>query len=258
MSDDLNNTPDNLNNTPMWVFVMLPAVYVVVALATLHIMHHYNSVWGGHFCAFLCAFVLGSRVGLFCSPLLLAAAREAFGALEVTPDLAGMKASWGTQPRVYALIIVYIVWGLCMEAILGVAVWLSVFHLSTPTIAGALGVSAVWAGWRWLTVLAEMQKLAQSITIEATFDRITVIRERKVFRAETEIPADALVVTTDDHQLTLSGPEASLTLPCEQTPARDQLVSTLQEMSARAAASPFEHPPLPEALAALRGAPEGH
>lgn len=93
---------DNVDNTPVYVSVALSSAHVLAALAIVLGIYFYNSVVFQVF-AFGPAFFLGTGLSV-CSPLFLDAARKAFGALEVTPDLAGMKASWGAQPRVYALI----------------------------------------------------------------------------------------------------------------------------------------------------------
>lgn len=194
------------------------------------------------------------------SSSFLTAARQTVGGPEVTLDLAKMTASWGPKPRLHVVTVWFIALGLLVGAILGLGTWLPFFNAPTAvSFTLAVMLSAAWSmiGWRWLTVLGDMRKLARSVTVEATIDHVTIVQNRGVSQRETEIPAASLTVAVDGSQLTLSGPDASLTLHCGQTPARDQMVSTLQEMAARAAASPFEQPPLPQALASLRDTPEG-
>lgn len=245
-----------------------------VSIATLAFLTVWLCVWsigvgvlssllmtsGGSLWLFICTHG-GAELGAawLITGSFLHAAKQSIDGPELSLDLAGMTASWGPQPRLHLLTLWFIGLGGLVCSILSVGTWLPVYNGPTASsiiLASILSVAWGFLGWRWLRVLFQIRALAQSVTVEATFDRVTVTRSRGLLEHQTELAAASLEVSVDASQLLLTGPEASLSVHCGQTPDREQMVSTLQEMASRAASSPFEQPPLPEGLQALRGTPE--
>ncbi|MFT4979592.1 MAG: hypothetical protein ACI8S6_005504 [Myxococcota bacterium] len=183
------------------------------------------------------------------------AAQRATSGPELTMDLATMTARWGYRPRAILLLVWFVALGLLICALLVAGTWAPVAGDPTPLrIAVALILSAGWTiiGWRWTKTLRAILQVMQHVTVEATFDRVEVVLRRGPFEVVHELPAAALQAEADDTTLTLRSPEVTLTLPCALTPERDTLLKTLHEMAARTAAAPFEQPPLPAELTALR------
>jgi len=187
------------------------------------------------------------------------AAEQAVGGPELSLGLSELKASWGFRGRSLFLLGWFGILGLFIGLVLALGTWLPVVGDATVqrlVVASALSVAWGVIGWRWVKTLRLMRRTLEQVTVEATFDRVEVVRSIGVTETVHTFPAAELSVSADGHRLTFQGPEESVSLLCAPTPERDQLVDTLREMSARAVAEPFENPPLPEALAALRRTPE--
>lgn len=178
---------------------------------------------------------------------------------ELSLDLAAMRAQWGGGAGVTALLTGFCLVGLFIGTLLGAGTWAPVLQEASPDrILIALGLSAAWGtiAWRWGLALRRILQAQERVLLVADLDEVSVTRRRPLREIDHTFPAARLSAAAQEGRLTLTGPDASLSLRCADTPAREQLVHTLNEMAARAAQAPAQQPPLPAVLAALRATPE--
>lgn len=199
----------------------------------------------------------GAEIGVAWA-LAASFARAAEGAItppRIEQDLAAMAARWRPTPRLLVLTVWFSLLGLLVGAILGLGTWLPVIDNASPgPIVVATLLSLGWGviGWRWVKTLRTMLRAFESFSLSATFDRVEVTRKRGPAETVTTLPAADLLVSEEDHALTLRTPTESITVRCVPSDERAHLVQTLRDMAARARAAPFEQPPVPRDLARLR------
>ena len=185
----------------------------------------------------------------------IAVAKTMFEVPALSQDLNSMTATWRSKPHLPGLLLWCFSIGLVVIAILLLGTWMPVVGQEAASVIFPTLSTGMWSymGWKWLQALKPILLMNERFSLDSTFERIIIKRQRLLLQQEIELPTAGLKVHADETTLTLRAGDEEVAMYCPPGPERERLIENLTQSIQRAELDPVSQPEIPEAISEMLG-----